>query len=404
MAEDIPIEKLYAQPIVQELLEKINKPKDLENVRIPYLIKNKVLMSPGVWNNYYYSSEAIKEAYLKTEWNNKEIRSLFLDHLDKNSREWVGEVINPQMKGEDVIGDLVIVDKPMAQKLEYGAKLGISPKVHGEEDNNKMLSFLFDNFSIVVNPAVKTAYINNMEVNQKMAEETKVIPKTLEVATEPQKKELEEAPKEEPKEEVKVKEEPKKKLEEEEPKVEAPVKEAEPAAPSVSEGDELMETLSELEVKNGVADVAKKAKEIRKEGEKWVDAIKRAAKMMSEAETKLAEKPKEEPEVKEEEKEKPAETKMADSDVVAQIVKLAALLEKKKYPEPVKKEEEEAKPEEEEMKEKINELSEKVNKLTIKLNEPDKISKKTEELSVMSSEELVERSPDRAMLNILGRL
>lgn len=394
MAEDIPIEKLYSHPIVQELLERLNKPKDLENVTIPYIKKSKILMSPGVWNNYYYSPESIRDAYLKTNWDNKETRSLFLDHLDKNSREWIGEVINPQMSGEDLVGDLVIVDKPMAQKLEYGAKLGISPKVHGEEDNNNMISFLFDNFSIVVNPAVKTAYINNMEVNEKMAEI-----KPVEAELETPKVVIVETP------------EPQK----EEPKLPEVVKIEETC-------DELIDTLSEIVVKNGVGDIAKKAKEIRKEGELWSEAIKRAAKMFSEAEEELAKKcvvktAEPEPKPVEEVKKPEEEVKMADSDVVSQIVKLAELLQRKKYPypEPIKEEVvvvdkkmEEQKVEEvkmeKEMQEKINELSEKVNKLTMKLNEPDKLSIKTEELSVLTSEELVCREPDRAMLNVLRRL
>jgi len=388
MAEDIPIEKLYSHPIVQELLEKIDKSKDLENIKIPYIKKDKVLMSPGVWNNYYYGPESIRDAYLKTKWNNKEVRSLFLDHLDKNSRQWVGEIQNPRMSGEDLIGDLVIVDKPMAQKIEYGAKLGISPKVHGEEDNNEMLSFVFDNFSIVVNPAVKTAYINNMEVNGKMAKEEKPI-KQPETPKETEKTDV-------PKEEI----------------------------PEVTEGDELMDTLSEIDIKNGVAEIAKKAKEIRKKGESWTAAIRRAAKMLSEEELAKKKEPKE-------------EEKMVDSDVVDQIIKLAELLKKKKeypypkeekekkYPYPYKedvemkkkeeeekkkKEEEEMKKKEEEdkkekeMKEQINELSEKVTKLTAKLNEPDKLSKKTEELSAMTTEDLVRKEPDRAMLNVLNRL
>lgn len=162
---NVPIEEIYSHPVVQELLEKANstKQKDLENVKIPYILKDKILMSPGVWNDFFYSASAIHEAYVKTNWSEKENRNLFLDHADRSSREWIGEVINPRMSGENIIGDLVVVDKPTAQKLEYGAKMGISPKVHGEEEDNCMMSFLFDNFSVVINPAVKTAYINNAE-------------------------------------------------------------------------------------------------------------------------------------------------------------------------------------------------------------------------------------------------
>jgi len=191
MTDNIPIEKLYSHPVVQELLAKIEinntKLVDLDQIKLPFVIKDKVLMSPGVWNDFYYSNKAIHDAFLKTRWDSKEIRSLYADHEDNRTREWVGEITNPRMKGEHLIGDLVIVDKSTAQKLAYGAKMGISPKVHGVEDNNEMLEFEFDNFSVVINPAVKTAYINNMEVSQ-MTKEKKLEEPAVEV-------EEEEAPK-----------------------------------------------------------------------------------------------------------------------------------------------------------------------------------------------------------------
>lgn len=160
--KDIPIEKLYDHPVVQQLLSKIDG--DLESsVKIPYLIKEKILMSPGVWNGYFYSSDSIKDAFLQSEWNKKEIRSLFLDHEDLKSKEWIGEIVNPRIEDDTIIADLIIVDKPTAMKLAYGAKMGVSPKVSGKEDDGTMMSFKFDNFSVVINPAVKTAYINNAQ-------------------------------------------------------------------------------------------------------------------------------------------------------------------------------------------------------------------------------------------------
>lgn len=123
-------------------------------------------MSPGIWNNFYYSSEEIKKSFNRTNWNSKEVKSLFLDHVDNMSREWVGEIQNPRLIGDVVKADLVIVDQATAIKLAYGAKMGISPKVTGQtEDNENIMSeFLYDNFSVVINPAVKTAWINNMDM------------------------------------------------------------------------------------------------------------------------------------------------------------------------------------------------------------------------------------------------
>jgi len=123
-------------------------------------------MSPGIWNNFYYSPEEIRNSFSKTDWKSKEVRSLFLDHVDNMSKEWVGEIQNPRLVGDVVKGDLVIVDRPTAIKLAYGAKMGISPKVTGqtEDGENVMHQFLYDNFSVVINPAVKTTWINNMDM------------------------------------------------------------------------------------------------------------------------------------------------------------------------------------------------------------------------------------------------
>ncbi len=159
--------KLLNHPYVQQALQQskdLAKSKDLESdVKIPFVIKDKVLMAPGVWNNFFYTPESVEHAFNETDWTDKEISSLFLDHEDKNAREWVGEVRNPRMVGEQVLGDLHVVDKSTAVKLAFGAKMGISPKVTGEEENGTMMEFLFDNFSVVINPAVKKAYINNSQ-------------------------------------------------------------------------------------------------------------------------------------------------------------------------------------------------------------------------------------------------
>lgn len=173
-----PEDLILKDPMVRELVQKVEEYTDLESeVKVPYIIPGKVIISPGTWNKQYYSPAAIKQAFYNTDWEDKETRSLFLDHVDRSSREWVGEVKNVQLLNDDtVVGDLIIVDKPTAMKLAYGAKFGISPKVAGESLNGKMSAFKFINNSVVINPAVKTAYINNIEgdiTEVKSMEETK---------------------------------------------------------------------------------------------------------------------------------------------------------------------------------------------------------------------------------------
>ena len=147
--------------------------RDLEkDIKLPYVIEKKILMSPGVWNRTYYSPQEVEKGFQNTDWGDKTLRALFWDHADKNSRDWIGEIKNQRMDGPNVVGDLVIVDKPAAMKLAFGAKFGISPKVFGEEDEQMKISdFVFKNFSVVIDPAVKTAYINNSQITNEPADD-----------------------------------------------------------------------------------------------------------------------------------------------------------------------------------------------------------------------------------------
>jgi hypothetical protein len=402
MTEDtLPIEQIYSHPVVQQLLERIkdNGKLDLENIKIPFVMKDKILMSPGVWNNYYYSPKSISEAFMKTRWDSKEIRSLYADHEDRRSREWIGEVTNARMQGDDLIGDLVIVDKSTAQKLAYGAKMGISPKVHGVEDSSEMVNFEFDNFSVVINPAVKTAYINNMQVETDIEGSNKDIKKMEEAKNMAETPKVEEKPLEQKEEILQTVAAP---AEPVAPQV--PVATPEPVAVAMSDTDQLIQALAEVEVDNqGLQDLLKKAKEIRKEGEAWKDAIARAKKEMSET--------------------------MAETNAFDQIMKLAQMLKEKKYPVPEKGAVEEKKypypeepkkdavpPEEmackkkmeeskvQEMETTIKQLSEQLDSVTAKLNEPDKKAVKTAELAASTEEDMVRGNPDHAVLSVFKRM
>ena len=159
----IPEADVMSLPIVQELSKVI----DIAGFKIPLEIPMKTLMEEGTWNNHYYSEESISKALQNTDWNDRNKRDLFLDHEERKAAEWVGEVTNLKMQGKKLIGNLLIHDFPTAVKLQSGRpKFGISPAIKGKNDvhTGEVFDFLFDNFSIVINPAVKTAYINNMEV------------------------------------------------------------------------------------------------------------------------------------------------------------------------------------------------------------------------------------------------
>ena len=135
---------------------------DSNSIKLPYILKDKVLMAPGIWNDTYYDSEAIINGFKNTDWKDKDIRALFYDHEDRKAQDWIGYVENPRLINDKVLGDLHIYNKEAAIQLGIAKmKCGISPKVKGNEDKDKKMSEMsFLNFSIVTNPACKTAYIN----------------------------------------------------------------------------------------------------------------------------------------------------------------------------------------------------------------------------------------------------
>jgi len=148
------------------------------NIELPVMIPNKLLISPGIWNDNEYSAKEIEEGFMKTNWNDKAKISLWLNHDDRNTAAFVGYVRNPTLASEGrIFGDLELWDEKTAVLLtEAMAKFGISAKLKGEEDKKgKMKNFTFENFSIVTTPACSEAYIN---LSQK-EEEIKITSKYL---------------------------------------------------------------------------------------------------------------------------------------------------------------------------------------------------------------------------------
>lgn len=141
----------------------------LKDYDLPIIIKNTLLLSPGIWNNVKYTGKEIKDAYLNTDWHNKTNTSLFLDHQDTKEAgvgNWVGYVKNAKVVGDELRGDLVVWNPLLALYLQKAkAKFGISATLKGLEnkDKNKMQDFHFESFSIVTRPACKEAFINLSE-------------------------------------------------------------------------------------------------------------------------------------------------------------------------------------------------------------------------------------------------
>ena len=143
---------------------------------LPVLIPDRLLISPGTWNDNEYSAKEISDAFARTAWDDKQKISLWLNHDDTNTSAFVGYIKNPKLASEGrVFGDLEIWDEKMATMLTQAmAKFGVSAKIKGEEDKKgKMHNFTFENFSVVTVPACSEAYINLAK------EERKIVSKYL---------------------------------------------------------------------------------------------------------------------------------------------------------------------------------------------------------------------------------
>lgn len=166
MPEETTVKKVGAATTHQLSEAQIAERREsLSDMRLPFRVEGVTLMSPGTWNRKDYTPKEIKAAFQRTDWDDVEVRALFNEHDDHDSRDWIGEVRNPRMDGNDLIGDIDVVTADEARKLAYGARFGISPKVSGRDDRNTIRDYTYDNFSLVLDPAVKTTYLNSEQEN-----------------------------------------------------------------------------------------------------------------------------------------------------------------------------------------------------------------------------------------------
>src|SRR3990167_9222282 len=87
-----------------QVLEPPQQEVDLNNIKLPFILQNRVLMVPGMWNGDYYDAAEIRKAFEITDWSNPENTALVLDHENEDVAHWIGSVVNPRMLGEKLIG------------------------------------------------------------------------------------------------------------------------------------------------------------------------------------------------------------------------------------------------------------------------------------------------------------
>ncbi len=144
--------------------------------KAPLTLENYLILSPGMWNGVNYTAEEIEKAFSNTDWSEKSITHLYLDHKDTKDQgvgNWAGFIKNPRMDGGDLRGDLEIWHPLLATFLDKAkAKFGISATLSGFENElaNQMEDFRYESFSVVIDPACDLTFINlskNKENNKK---------------------------------------------------------------------------------------------------------------------------------------------------------------------------------------------------------------------------------------------
>ncbi len=177
MVEELSLKQQFELPLVQDLLEENKRitanlstklpDSRIENIKVPHVFKDKLLMTAGTHNGVFYSKEAIMAKVTLAE----EVQ-LFLDHKDSQGEgalNWIGSITNPTFKigdqGEGMYGDLVVIDKVSAQKLAAGAKLGISPTIDFDRtdfgDTTSASDLHWKSFSLVSSPAIRATMLNS---------------------------------------------------------------------------------------------------------------------------------------------------------------------------------------------------------------------------------------------------
>lgn len=136
-----------------------------------FLIPHQILLSPGIWNGKNYSAEEIENSFKITDWSDPSVTTLIADHNDddienkpRSIHDWEGNIENLVVEDGKLFGDVRLFDLNSIYKLRDGkAKFGISVKVAGDDFNGNVCNFSYKNFSLVVNPACKDAYLKLSE-------------------------------------------------------------------------------------------------------------------------------------------------------------------------------------------------------------------------------------------------
>lgn len=139
---------------------------DGNEIKIPYIIENRVLLKEGVANGIFYPSEEIEPTVetLNEELDPDDVEarkrtSIFWDH-DDACKNWLGEIKNFRWNpdNKELVGDIYLVDEDAAKKTHYQiqeglSRWGISPRVRIDEKEGRATNIHFVSFALVLEPA-----------------------------------------------------------------------------------------------------------------------------------------------------------------------------------------------------------------------------------------------------------
>jgi hypothetical protein len=147
------------------------------------IVKNHLLLCPGVWKGQKISREAIINGLQNTNWDDSAVRAVIYSHKTNNETQyfgdaspdiWVGNHTIPKyltlsdgVPVEGLYADLELYDEQFARKVVYGKmRCGTSAGMEYDYRNDMINKFI--NQSIVSNPACKLAYLNLSEEESDM--------------------------------------------------------------------------------------------------------------------------------------------------------------------------------------------------------------------------------------------
>ena len=169
--------------LVQDDFELTEKSISVKDVTLPYVLKDKIIFSPGNHNNMVYTENVIKKGFYNTQWNDRTL-SLYHAHKDEfihdpktNRDKHVGAEVDDlagyvsninYLNGGVIKGDINITDLNTAIKLMLGARIGVSPRgIHprNQPGDNILKDMIVQNWALTVNPAQKTTFLSEVEVS-----------------------------------------------------------------------------------------------------------------------------------------------------------------------------------------------------------------------------------------------